>query len=99
MEQQAANTFSQFFAAYGQLGLFILALIFLFGIFMWLGLRQSKEYRQDNQGKITSQAARIDELEDDVDLWRTRYYTLFGQVTGALDREGNPIISENEDSQ
>lgn len=97
MENQAAGTFAQFFASYGQLGLFILALLFLFGIFMWLGLRQSKEYRQDNQGKITTQRARIDELEDERDQWRTQYYNLLGQIAGALDRDGNPIIETSED--
>lgn len=99
MEQTAANTFAQFFAQYGPLGLFLLAFLCLFGVFLWLTLRVSKEWRQDSSGRITEQAKELKELEIDRDKWKTMYFTLMGQISGTLDRHGNPIIAEGGDDE
>lgn len=99
MEQTAADTFAQFFAQYGPLGLFLLAFLCLFGIFLWLTLRVSKEWRQDNTGRITEQAAKILALEVERDEWRDKYFTYKGMDVGALDGDGNPIRAEVGDIQ
>lgn len=92
MESTAASALGLFFAQYGALGAFLLALLSLAGLFTWLWLRTSKELRQDNQGKITSQAEEIEKLEAARDKWRDKYYMERARYLGLHDEE-----SENEE--
>lgn len=87
MEAEAASALGLFFAQYGALGAVMATLISLAGIFTVLWLRVSKELRQDNDGRITSQSAEIRELEKDRDRWRDRYYTERARSLGLHDED------------
>lgn len=93
MESTAAGALGLFFAQYGALGAFLLALLSLAGLFTWLWLRTSKELRQDNQGKITAQSAEIEKLEESRDRWRDKYYMEYAKRLGLHNEEDSEEVT------
>ena len=93
MESTASDALGLFFAQYGPLGTFLLAAFTLVGLFAWLWLRTSRELRQDNQGKITSQASEIEKLEASRDKWRDRYYMEYAKRLGLHNEEDNEEVT------